>query len=134
VSGVSYGGLCAVYTAMRHPETFHNVLSQSGSFWYFPHGESVDGSYEADRGVLMRQLAGAPRLPLRFFLDAGRLEALGPWDLLSHNRHMRDVLVARGYPVTYVEFDGGHDYVQWRGLFADGLMALAGAPTLAPAR
>jgi enterochelin esterase family protein len=126
VTGVSYGGLCAVYTAVRHPKVFHNVLSQSGSFWFFPHGESVDGGYEADRGVLMREIAAMPRLPLRFFLDAGRLEALGPWDILSYNRHMRDVLVARGYPVTYVEFDGGHDWIWWRGLVADGLMALLG--------
>ncbi len=124
VSGVSLGGLGAVYAAVQHPEAFHDVLSQSGSFWYFPQGISADSSYASERGILMRQIAGAPREPLHFFLDVGRLESLRAWDLLSYNRHMRDVLVAKGYPVTYREFDGGHDYVWWRELFAEGLMAL----------
>ncbi len=37
---------------------------------------------------------------------------------------MRDVLLARGYSVRYQENIGGHDYLSWRGSFADGLIAL----------
>ena len=72
------------------------------------------------------------RLPLRFYLTAGSFEAQfwgGPGGVngtLESNRHMRDVLLAKGYEVQYQEFIGGHDYLSWRGLLADGLIALLG--------
>jgi enterochelin esterase family protein len=34
------------------------------------------------------------------------------------------VLLAKGYEVHYREFIGGHDYINWRGTFADGVIAL----------
>ena len=39
---------------------------------------------------------------------------------------MRDVLLAKGYEFNYQQFVGGHDYLSWRGTFADGLLALIG--------
>lgn len=53
------------------------------------------------------------QLPLHFYLDVGTLEMAqmrdeGPTQL-AVNRHMRDVLLAKGYPVQYVEYSGGHD-------------------------
>jgi enterochelin esterase-like enzyme len=58
-------------------------------------------------------------------LDVYRRHADDPGSVIA-NRHLRDVLLARGHPVTYVEFDGGHDFVCWQGALADGLIALAG--------
>jgi enterochelin esterase family protein len=72
------------------------------------------------------------RLPLTFYMNAGSFEAQfwgGPGGvngILESNRHMRDVLLAKGYEVHYQEFLGGHDYLSWRGLLADGLIALIG--------
>jgi enterochelin esterase family protein len=64
------------------------------------------------------------------YMNAGTMEirAHEP-DIISHlqsNRYMRDVLIAKGYDVTYHEYAGGHDYSWWRGLLADGLIALIG--------
>ncbi len=39
IAGSSYGGLAAAWAALRHPETFGNVLSQSGSYWWSPQGD-----------------------------------------------------------------------------------------------
>ena len=49
-------------------------------------------------------------------------------ELLEHApQHLRDTLAGHGYEVAYTEYIGGHDYVNWRRTFADGLLALSGA-------
>jgi enterochelin esterase-like enzyme len=114
VAGSSAGGLTASFAALRRPDLFGLVLSQSGAY---------------SRGTLPHEYATRDPLPIRFYLDAGTLEtfsALGFDALLHANRHMRDVLLAKGYDVTYREFPGGHDYLWWRETIADGLIALLG--------
>jgi enterochelin esterase family protein len=123
VGGASYGALAATFAALRYSDLFGRVLCQSGAFWWKPEG-AIEHEW------LARQFAGAPLLPLRFHLDVGLLERWpspddGPHILIT-NRHMRDVLRARGYPVNYVEVNSGHDDLYWRGALADGLLALAG--------
>src|SRR5579863_9056257 len=132
VAGDSYGGLAATCAAYRHPETFGNVLSQSGSYWWTPPPDpskpdtftpGVDPSYVAQLFV------NSPKLPLRFYLDAGSMETDRDGDgssILVTNRHLRDVLRAKGYEVFYQEFQGAHDYLSWRGMIADGLILLGG--------
>jgi hypothetical protein len=79
-------------------------------------------------------LAESPKLPLRLYLDAGSMEL----DMTGHggsilepNRHLRDVLRAKGYDVFYHEFIGAHDYASWRETLADGLILLIGTPASA---
>lgn len=43
--------------------------------------------------------------------------------MVLENRRLHDVLAAKGYPVTYAEYNGGHDLL-WRGPLADGVIAL----------
>ncbi len=118
VAGSSYGGLAAAYMGLRHPELFGNVLSLSGSYWWAREGE--------EPGWLTREYVKVPRLPLRFYLQAGLFE--GP-RILDSNRHLRDVLLAKGYEVEQVEYPAGHDYLQWRGSLPCGLVSLLGKGT-----
>lgn len=123
-AGASYGGLAAAFAGLRHPEVFGRVLSQSGSFWWSkPDEEEFEW--------LTRQFADGPKLPVRFYLEVGLWETgigrLHAPTQVAANRHLRDVLRAKGYDVTYSEFSGGHDYFYWRGTFTDGLLALVGA-------
>jgi enterochelin esterase family protein len=127
-AGSSYGGLAATFAAYAHPEVFGRVLSQSGSFWWRP-GYVMRETAAADEEWewLVRQFVTSETLPVRFYLDVGNLETKGPPGSPSQvivNRHMRDVLQAKGYHVAYAEYSGGHDYACWRGTLADGLIAL----------
>lgn len=123
IGGSSAGGLAAAYAALEHPEIFGNVLAQSGAF-------SLSPSWESDFSWLAHQYALQDKELLKFHLDVGTLEKNSYRELrgrpstLEANRHMRDVLAEKGYPVHYVEFSGGHDYVSWQGTLGDGIRAL----------
>lgn len=121
VGGSSLGGVASACAGLMHPQTFGNILSLSGAYWYVPGWETVP-SYLRDSGWAMRQYLQSPKLPLRFYIEVGRYEE----KQLSTNRNFRDILKLKGYPVTYSEYDGGHDYLCWRGSVADGLIALFG--------
>jgi enterochelin esterase-like enzyme len=127
LAGSSLGGLAAVYSALRFPDTFGNVLSLSGSFSWKPAGES-------EPEWLARQVATGPKLPLRFYLEAGLMEdqPREGASLLSSNRHLRTALQAKGCAVEYREFNGGHSFLNWRGSLADGLLALFGRDRALP--
>jgi len=134
VAGSSLGGIAATYAALRHPELFGNVLSQSGSFWWAPdHLVESDVDAATEGGWLAKEFIKSPKLPIRFYMDAGvfEIDASGRgFGILEPSRHMRDVLLAKGYEVHYQQVVGGHDYLSWRGTLADGLLALLGrSPT-----
>jgi enterochelin esterase-like enzyme len=132
IGGSSYGGLAATCAAYRYPETFGNVLSQSGSYWWTPPLDpSKPNSFSpgADPSYVAQLFVNSPKLPIRFYLDAGSLELDKTGEggsILVPNRHLRDVLRAKGYEVFYQEFQGAHDYQSWRGTIADGLILLGG--------
>jgi enterochelin esterase family protein len=75
---------------------------------------------------LIRQFVTTRKSPIRFYLEAGLFETAHTGSILAENRRMRDVLEAKGYTIFYSEFTGGHDYLNWRGSLADGLVTLAG--------
>jgi len=119
IGGSSYGALAATFAAFIHPDRFGKVLAQSGSFWWRPPGD-------VEHEWLARQFVEHDPLPIELYLDVGRLEArarIRPNQLIA-NRHMRDILRAKGYRVHYAEHDGKHDYAAWRNSFANGLQAL----------
>jgi enterochelin esterase-like enzyme len=131
ITGTSLGGLEAACAALSHPNTFGNVLSQSGSFWWVPKANSPgESDSTAEPDWMAKRFIESPKLPIRFYLNAGNdeLDLSGKGgDILVPNRNLRDVLLAKGYEVHYEEFNGGHDYLSWREQIADGLIALMGS-------
>lgn len=131
-NGVSYGGLAAMYAGLTAPETFGLVAAHSGSFWWKPNpmtmsrvpGETNEFCW------LPEQAAIWPAREIRVWMEAGTLENRSFMNLcpsqLDSNRHMRDVLRARGYDVEYSEYLGGHDFAHWRNSLGDALIHLLG--------
>ncbi len=126
VTGSSAGGLAAAYVAFHRPDLFGNVLSQSGAFW-----RGNEGSNGAPYEWLASQFAASPKRDIRFVLEVGSLESAGALggsapSILSANRRLRDVLQAKGYPLTYAEVpDGGHAPEFWRKRLPDAIVTLA---------
>jgi enterochelin esterase family protein len=147
IAGASAGGAGAMYAALQHSNVFGNVLSQSAGL---PSPERLQqlaerspGPEIGDRHIieeiedrsltegvwLAKLFIKAPKRPICFYMDVGTFETDfmgGGLAALEPNRHMRDVLLAKGYDVHYQEYVGGHDYISWRGTFADGVLALLG--------
>jgi enterochelin esterase family protein len=120
VGGSSLGGLAAAYVAFRRPDIFGKVISQSGSFQVQKKGEDND-----EPEWLARQLARAPKSDVFFCLEVGRMEYVppGPTSLLASNRHLRDILQAKGYAVHYFEMSADHDPIHWRRALPEALLA-----------
>ncbi len=130
VGGNSMGGLGAVCAGWRHPEVFGNVISQSGYFSWDPLEVDAEAEVELEFEWIIRQIAASPKMNIRLVLSVGTLEHdhdfLYSPSLLQANRHMRDVLLAKGYEFTYKEVAGGHDIYSGSLTFPDLLIAVAG--------
>jgi enterochelin esterase-like enzyme len=120
LAGSSRGGVAAAHCAFLHSDVVGNVLSQSGA--YYVRNDTASAEDTGDIVVAYRQ---SILLPIKFYIEVGRFDWSGP--ILGNNRELRDVLLVKGYSVNYHEFDGGHDYLWWRGSLADGLIALIGS-------
>lgn len=123
LAGSSYGGLAASWVALRYPRLFGNVLSLSGSYWWAPKGEAA--------GWLTRQYQQSPRYPVRFWLQAGRFETVGPnggnWpNTLAFEQVLRD----KGYPVSFHPSSGGHDYAVWCEALIHGMRDFTGVKSV----
>ena len=118
IVGDSLTGLAAACAAHDFPAVFGKVISQSGSYFRSPPTEEPEW--------LARHLATEPALPIRFYLEAGLLEtaAIPSRDpsMLTANRHLRDVLLAKGNKVKYVEHFSGHEHVSWRATIGEALI------------
>ena len=124
IGGVSAGGLAAAHTAWSRPDAFGAALSMSGAFPYAPIGDSEDE-------WLTRQIAAADRRAVRWWMNVGVLErhpeAEEQVTMVGSNRHLRTVLVAKGYDTRYTEYSGGHEWLNWQATLPLALEDLLGS-------
>ena len=145
VAGRSASGNTAVYLAFALPSLIGSAISQSGGYALgdpkAPRAgarQPFDGFSEDDfpqQEWLARQIATAPKQPIRLHLEVGTLEHVD-WEnpfpryatpsVLLANRHLRDVLDAKGYAFSYREYNGPHDSLVWRGTVGDAIVELLG--------
>jgi enterochelin esterase-like enzyme len=124
LGGDSLCGTIAAYAALQRPDVFGEVLAQSGAF-QFNNRHDVDNE---EPEWLARQFAAKARSNVFFYLDVGQMEDR-PGEgtsLLAANRHLRDILRAKGYRVQYSEVYSDHDPVHWRRTLPDALTAILG--------
>lgn len=121
LAGSSRGGVAASHCAFLHSDVVGNVLSQSGAYFVRKDDPPPAWPVTEDTGDLILAFRNSPRVPVKFYMEVGRFDSL-----VTLNRELRDVLLLKGYRVDYREFDGGHDYLYWRGSLADGLVSLIG--------
>ena len=125
VTGESLGGLAASHCALMHSEVIGKVLSQSGSYWVTKDWQTpAPWPLTEDTGDVVHAFRNSNLLPIRFYITVGRFES--PGRMVGTNREFRDVLLLKGYQITYKEVAGGHDSIWWRGDLADGLISLIG--------
>lgn len=120
VGGASFGGLASACAAHARSDAFGGVIAQSGSFWWAHEGEP--------HGWLRRQIHLERPKPVRFHLDVGLMEDSaspgdGP-DQLTATRQVFEALRAQGYEVSLLEFNGGHEFLNWRGTLSSALKVM----------
>jgi glucoamylase len=105
--GASLGGITSVWIGLRHPDKFARLGGQSSSFW-------VDN----ERVVKALSKLDASQIKFKFYFDDGTLEGV------EDTRRVNVMLRGKGYPVTYIEGETGHNWTSWRDRLADAFMAL----------
>ncbi|WP_297852594.1 alpha/beta fold hydrolase [Meiothermus sp.] len=116
--GASLGGLVSSWLALRHPELFQKVATQSACLTASPQG----GDSYTDPEWLTEQYQASETLPLRFYCETGQIE----W-LLAPNRRFAAMLADKGYPHLYQERPSGHNWMTWRQGLAPALLYLFGS-------
>lgn len=130
VGGLSRGGLAAACAGLRHPGVFGVVLSESGYFSWDPEEDRSTDEESLKFEWMIRQFAVERKLPLRFYLVVGLFERDHEFpdapSLLQASRHMRDVLLAKGYAVGYEEVVSGHELYAFSAALPEALQSVAG--------
>ncbi|MFB9244249.1 alpha/beta hydrolase [Massilia antarctica] len=98
IMGSSLGGIASFHIAQKNAAVFSKAASVSGSFWW-------------NKQEFVANLP--PRLPVKFYLDAGTLK-----DGLEETTRMRDAMLKQGYrqdvDLFYHVADGaGHNEKSW---------------------
>ena len=106
VMGASLGGITAVHVGLKYPQVFGRIGGQSSSFW-------IDN----ERVVKdLEKLDG--KTPYKFYFDDGTLEGV------EDSRKVVKILKDKGFDVTYLKGEAGHNWTAWRDRLADAFIAI----------
>ena len=103
ILGVSFGGLNASCFGLMGAQTFSGIGMHSPATRPVPE--------------LLPAYQKAEKLPLKVFLSTGT-----PYDNSTTTRKFRNILRDKGYPLKYIEVEGGHNWDNWRPLIDDVLL------------
>lgn len=105
--GASLGGITSFHTAIKYPETFSRVGGQSSSFWI-----------DDERVVKEIEKLDSSKNKFKFYIDDGTLEGV------EDSHKVVKILKDKGYDVTYIEKEVGHNWTAWRDRLAEAFIAL----------
>ena len=107
--GSSDGGHIALYMAVNYSDTFVLVGGQSSTI----------------TDLFRTPIQSGPKVPVKFYLDVGTYDIVNSsFVFLTLNRDFRDLLISKGYDVTYAEYHEGHSWGNWRAHIDDILKTL----------
>jgi glucoamylase len=106
IMGASLGGITSVHAALKYPNVFGKIGGQSSSFW-------ID-----DERVVKELEKLNSKTSYKFYFDDGTLEGV------EDSRQVVKILKEKGFDVTYIEDEAGHNWTAWRDRLADAFITL----------
>jgi len=117
IMGASFGGVASLHTAWRYPDTFGNLLLQSGSFAFSDLGRHQRGPVFDPVVRFMNEFRQAPGVPAdRIYMSCGIYESL-----IYENRSLAPLLQAQNIEILFEEVRDAHNWENWRDRLRDGL-------------
>lgn len=124
VMGASFGGVASLHAAWRYPETFGNLLLQSGSFAFSDLGRHRRGPVFDPVVRFMNEFREDPGVPAeRIYMSCGVYESL-----IYENRSLVPRLQDQGVEVRFEEARDAHNWENWRDRLRSGLSWLFPGP------
>jgi glucoamylase len=104
VLGASLGGITAVNVGLKYPQVFSRIGGQSVSWWV--NNEQIVKQLDKFDGKFT------------FYFDDGTLEGV------EDSRKAVEILRKKGFEVSYIEGEAGHNWTAWRDRLADAFIAI----------
>src|SRR5690625_190720 len=122
ICGFSFGGLCALFTSVNRTEIYKNALIVSTPLYWSPK-DFEESEY------LSWYISDKKTGESNVYMECGEMENhsefqhyFGGTSNLLTNRHLRNVLLEKGYKHQYHEFNGGHDFIHCGNSLKRGLL------------
>lgn len=124
IGGASFGAVASLATVLRRPDTFGNLMLQSGSFAFTDIGDHDRGPvFDPVVAFMNRYRESAVRPAPRIFVSCGTYESL-----IYYNRSLVPLLQSTGAELRYSESRDGHNWENWRDRLREGLSWLFPGP------